>query len=127
MKGLAIGGHKLHEVHMLMTPYNKGVVSHLLYPKNRIKLERTETGIVLKIPPFLAIELYRRGIFPQDSNESFSVAISGKKIGNFRIADLRYPHSAGDSSVIVSLERKQSNLPLSSMCNEASSLEPEGP
>ncbi len=37
----------------------------------------------------LAAELYRRGVLPQNGVQAFSVAISGKLVGTYRIADFR--------------------------------------
>jgi len=37
MQGIAINGMMLHEVRMLMEPYQKGTVSSLGYPKSRIR------------------------------------------------------------------------------------------
>jgi hypothetical protein len=47
--------------------------------------------LFLNIPTFVALELYRRAIFPQDTSKSVSVKISGKDVGRFLIIDLRYP------------------------------------
>ena len=107
MKEISINGYKLHQVQMLMTPYYDGCVSYLSYPKNRINFEESERGIALRIPPFLAIELFRQGIFPQDAKECFPVKISGKLKGSFRISDFRYPSSIEETSVIITLERHQ--------------------
>ena len=47
----------------------------------------------------LALELYRAGTrLPQDPKEEFSVSVSGKKVGNYRVIDFRYPGANGSHS-----------------------------
>lgn len=98
MQGIAINGMMLHEVRMLMEPYQKGSVSSLMYPKTRIRFTAEGQEIRLWFPAMLALELYRSGTLPQDVNEEFSVSISGKKVGNYRVIDFRYPGANGSHS-----------------------------
>ena len=95
MQGIAINGTMLHEVRMLMEPYQKGTVSSLMYPKSRIRFTSEGQEMRLRFPAMLALELYRSGTLPQDAKEEFSVSISGKKVGNYRVVDFRYPGASG--------------------------------
>lgn len=103
MQGIAINGTMLHEVRMLMEPYQQGTVSSLGYPKSRIRFTVDGQEIRLSFPAMLALELYRSRIFPQDVKEGFSVSISGKKVGNYRVIDFRYPGARGGHSDDISM------------------------
>lgn len=107
MKGISINKQKLHEVQMSMAPYSEGAVSYLKYPRHRIHFEIEGTKLFLKIPAFLALELYRQAILPQDPIDSVSIKISGKKIGEFRVVDFRYADSlSGDRQMVnITLQR----------------------
>ena len=106
MQGIAISGKMLHEVRMLMAPYQQGTISYLSYPKSRINFKVDGPKIQLSFPAMLAIELYRTGILPQNANDIFSVSISGKKLGNYRVLDFRYPglhdRSGDDVAMVLS-------------------------
>lgn len=111
---------------MLLAPQQEVVVSYLSYPKHRIHFEQSETGIELRIPPLLAVELYRSGILPQDPTKSFSVAISGERMGSFRIANFRYPLTGYHDSVMISLVPNRALPPSSVASGEASGSAPSG-
>ena len=98
MQGIAINGTMLHEVRMLMEPYQKGTVSSLVYPKSRIRFTSEGQEMRLWFPTMLALQLYRSGTLPQDAKEEFSVSVSGKKVGNYRVIDFRYPGANGSHS-----------------------------
>ena len=98
MQGIALNGTMLHEVRMLMEPSQKGTVSSLVYPKSRIRFTSEGREIRLWFPAMLALELYRSGTLPQDAKEEFSVSVSGKKVGNYRVIDFRYPGASGSHS-----------------------------
>lgn len=104
MKSLSINGHKLHAVEMLLVPYSTDSVSYLKYPKHRIQYEIIDDNLTLKIPSMLALELYRKGIIPQDERREIVISISGKKIGNYLILDFLYPN---DHSEIVTILLKK--------------------
>jgi len=110
MKGIAINGKMLHKVEMAEVPYSCGRVCRLLYPKSRIEAEFSESKITLKIPSFLAVELYRTGVLPQSQEETFPVSVGGKRIGFYKIIDFLYPNSTlYDDRVIISLEQVVNN------------------
>jgi hypothetical protein len=91
MQGISIKGHQLHEIRMPMLPYSPGVLSFLQYPKHRIQLERQDDDLILMVPGFLAVELYHQGILPQTCAEPVEIAMSGKRLGAFRVAEVQYP------------------------------------
>jgi hypothetical protein len=95
--GIAINGQKLHEVTMPQEPYYNGVVSSLGYPKSRIKFSLEEDSLRLAIPPLLGMELYRSGILPQDTETPVTIAIGGRREGQFTVIDVRYPGHGGYS------------------------------
>jgi len=97
MQGIAINGTMLHEVRMLMEPYQKSTISSLQYPKSRIHFTTEGQEIRLWFPAMLALELYRSGTVPQGTEGSISVSIGGKKLGNYRVSDFRYPGVSGSN------------------------------
>lgn len=101
MKGISIDEHKLHEVKMLIEPYTRSTVSYLRYPKHRIHHELTDEQLHLRVPCFLALEMYRIGILPQDKEQSVTIKISGKRTGEYKVADFRYPNSPSYDSEII--------------------------
>jgi hypothetical protein len=103
MRGVSINDHKLHDVQMSLFPYNKGIASYLKYPKHRIKFEFKVDNLHLAIPAFLALELYRTGILPQNAAESVTVKVSGKKVGQFKVVDFRYPNSRSRDRELVTI------------------------
>ena len=107
MQGIALNGTMLHEVRMLMEPSQKGTVSSLVYPKSRIRFTSEGREIRLWFPAMLALELYRSGTLPQDAKEEFSVSVSGKQVGNYRVIDFRYPGASGSHSddILIVLEK----------------------
>ena len=88
---------------MLLTPYSKNTVSYLKYPEHRIESRIEKDKLLLRIPAFLAIELYRRAILPQNPAEDVSVHINEKDIGRFVVIDFRYPYSLAQDRDIVSI------------------------
>ena len=111
MKGISINNYKLHQIRMLTVPYSKGVVSYLSYPKHRIQFEFKGNSLFVKLPSFVALELYRRGILPQNAEEAISVKVSGKVIGKFQIIDFRYPNSSSyeHDMIAITLEKMAKN------------------
>ena len=114
MKDVSVNAHKLHKGEMLTVPYSEGTVSYLKYPKHRIQFRIEGARLFLKIPAFLALELYRQAILPQDPTQSISVKISGKKVGEFRVSDFRYPNSLSQDRDMVSITlQRVDNAPAS--------------
>ena len=105
MKSLSINGQKLHEVQMLLLPYNYGTISYLQYPKHRITYRVDENFVVVEIPSMLALELFRKGVLTSDENAEITLSISGKKIGKFVIDDFRYPKNHSDI-ITIKFKRK---------------------
>ena len=114
MKDVSVNEHELHKVEMLTVPYSEGTVSYLKYPKHRIQFRIEVARLFLKIPAFLALELYRQAILPQDPTQSISVKISGRKVGGFRVSDFRYPNSLSQDRDMVSITlQRVDNAPAS--------------
>jgi len=103
MARISINGRKLHEVEMLLTPYSENTVSYLKYPEHRIESKIERDKLLLRIPAFLAIELYRRAILPQNPAEDVTVHINEREIGQFVVIDFRYPHSLAEDRDVVSI------------------------
>jgi hypothetical protein len=101
MKSLSINGHKLHQVEMLLVPYNNDTISYLRYPKHRILYEIINNVVILKIPSMLALELFRKEVLSQSQDAKIILSVSGKKIGAYFIDDLRYPNNNSDIITIV--------------------------
>ena len=92
-KTIAINGIKLDEIQMLKVPYGARPLSSLRYPSSRFFCAQSENTLSLLIPAFLALELYRTGILPQDARVPVSVKIGRKSAKNYLITDVRYPNS----------------------------------
>ncbi|MEI8248638.1 MAG: hypothetical protein WCI51_22600 [Lentisphaerota bacterium] len=108
MESISLNGHKLHEVAMPLVPYYENSVASLSYPKHRMRCARTDELLVLKLPAFLALELYRQAILPQAQTEAVTVKIGGKLIGKFIIVDFRYPN---DHSEIITITLQKIKKP----------------
>jgi hypothetical protein len=91
-QGVAINGHKLHEISMVMVPYSTGTISILRYPKHRIQHAHQAADVILMVPAFLALALYHQGILPHYAAEPVEIAVSGKRLGAFCVAEVCYPH-----------------------------------
>ena len=105
MKSLSINGQKLHEVKMLLVPYNSSTVSYLQYPKNRISYQVNENSVVVEIPSMLTLELFRKGVLTSDENAEITLSISGKKVGKYIIDEFRYPNNYSDI-ITIKFRRK---------------------
>ena len=104
MKGISINEHKLHKEAMPLEPYKKGVVSHLKYPKHRIHHELAGEKLHLGLPCFLALEMYRTGILPQDKERSVAIKISGRHVGEYKVIDVRYPNDMSYICATIRIE-----------------------
>jgi len=91
-KAVAINGTRLDKMLMPMEPYGNGVLAYLSYPKSQIRLSDNGGGLTLVVPAYIAVELYRIGILPQDVNTSVKISIGGRSAGSYQVSDVRYPH-----------------------------------
>jgi len=107
MTSVSINGYKLHEVEMLLIPYSANTVSCLKYPEHRIECKIEGDRLFLRIPAFLAIELYRRAILPQSPTKDVSVHVNERNVGQFVVIDFRYPNSLAQDRDIVSITLQQ--------------------
>lgn len=106
--GITINGKKLHEVTMPMEPHCKGVVSFLAFPKTRINFSLEGDTLRLAIPPLLGMELYRSGVLPQDAETPVTIAVGGRRRGQFTVIDVRYPGHGGGISDHVTFTLRRS-------------------
>ena len=63
---IAINGTRLDEVRMPLPPQGNGTITSLSYPMSQIRFVRDDYEFRLIVPAYLAVELYRIGILPQD-------------------------------------------------------------
>jgi hypothetical protein len=87
---IRINGIRLDEVRMPLEPFCQGVVSALTYPPREIRISRSERILTLIIPAYLAVELYRVGILPQDPGIPVSVEVGEDEKTDFLVTDVRY-------------------------------------
>ena len=108
MKGISINGIGLHEIMMPLVPYEgcKSSAS-LCYPKQRIEFETYDNMLELTVPIKLALEMYRVGILPQDERLAFPVSISGKSVGQFKVAKFLYPNTLMQEDIVFITLLKQ--------------------
>jgi hypothetical protein len=90
---IAINGTRLDQVRMPLEPYGSGAVSFLSYPANQIQVSQNGKTLSLVVPAYLALELYRTGLLPQDVDTPVSVQVDGQREKEFLVTDVRYPHS----------------------------------
>lgn len=109
MTKVAINGYKLHDVQMLLVPYNAKTISYLSYPEHRIESKVEGDKLFLRIPVFLAVELYRRAILPQNPAQDVSIRVNKKNIGQFIVLDFRYPNSLEYDRDMVSITLQRVN------------------
>lgn len=79
---------------MPLTPPGNGTVAFLSYPMSQIRVSRNDCGLCLIVPAYLAVELYRIGLLPQDANLPVEVAMGGLAPGWYTVSDVRYPERA---------------------------------
>jgi hypothetical protein len=89
---------------MPLVPHSPGAVSYLLFPKHRITFESSEGEITLTVPTELGVEMYRVGILPQNENEIFTVCVSGKLVGSYKVIKFLYPINY-ERVVIITLQK----------------------
>ncbi len=91
---IAINGTRLDEVRMPLKPPDNGTIASLSYPISQIRVSRNNRGLCLIVPAYLAVELYRIGILPQDANLPVEVSTGGRAPGWYTVSDVRYPDRA---------------------------------
>ena len=117
MTRVTINGYELHQVQMLMEPYpnHKNTASYLMYPEHRMETKRSGDQMEIRMPGFLALELYRRGIMPQNPAESFALSLDSEEAGRFVMTDFRYPNSHGAYDMVrMTLKRVDGGSPAGS-------------
>lgn len=95
---ITINGTRLDKVQMSLEPYGNGTIAFLRYPISQIHVTRNGPTLCLIVPAFLALELYRLGILPQDPTALVSVQIDKKRANEFLVTDVRYGNSFGGHS-----------------------------
>ncbi len=93
-KTIKINGTRLDKVRMPLTPPGNGVVASLTYPTSMIHFSRNDRELCLMVPAYLAVELYRIGILPQDANRPVQVSLGGRPSGYYTVTDVRYSHGS---------------------------------
>lgn len=101
MNNISINGVMIADVQMPLEPHTEGVVSYLRYTENRLHYQVAENAILLHIPAFLCIQLYRESIPPIDAAQSVDVRIGKEVCGLYTIADFRYPNDIGNEYVRI--------------------------
>ena len=90
---VTLNGCRLDQVRLPLEPYDSRTVSFLSYPANQIHASQNGRTLRLVIPVYLALELYRTGLLPQDADTPVTVQVDGKREKEFLVTDVRYPHS----------------------------------
>ena len=89
-RAIAINGARLDQVQMLLEPYGNGSQGHLSYPKGQFRISGGNETLRLVVPAYLAVELYRTAILPQDPSLPVEISIGGSAAGWFTVSDVRY-------------------------------------
>lgn len=104
-KSVEINGELLHEVGMRLEPYSPNTNATLKFPMTRIDHNFYETKLLIEIPSFLAVELYRKGTFPQKQDTPITVKLDGIPIGSFFIQEVIYPNDVAKNSIQFKLAK----------------------
>jgi hypothetical protein len=94
---IAINGTRLDEVRMPLPPQGNGTITSLSYPMSQIRFVRDDYEFRLIVPAYLAVELYRSGILPQDATLPVAVSIGGRSTRWYTVSDVRYPDQCHSS------------------------------
>jgi len=89
---IAINGTKLDEVRMLMDPDFNGTAPYSTYRMNQFRVSQNGQQLRLVVPTDLAVELYRLGILPQDTNLPAEILI-GRHAHWYIVSDVRHSRS----------------------------------
>jgi hypothetical protein len=90
-QSLSINGTTLHEVRMPGKSDRRDVFVLLTCPKDEVRFVCDEDQISIAVPSFLAVEIYRVGILPQNREVPVAVKVSGRSVGWFVVTDVGYP------------------------------------
>ena len=82
---IAINGTRLDKVCMLMKPLSNGSTASLRYPLSQIRFSLDDGNLCLVTPAYLAVELYRTGILPQDVKTPVKISIGGRPAGRYTV------------------------------------------
>jgi hypothetical protein len=91
---IAINGTRLDQMRMLMEPPGNNTIAYLRYLKSQIRFSRDDRTLCVAVPAYLAVELYRIGVLPQDANRPVVISIGGRPAGRYTVSDVRYPQSS---------------------------------
>ena len=89
-RAIGINGARLDQVQMLLEPYGNGSQGSLSYPKSQFRISGSNDTLRLVVPAYLAVELYRRAILPQNASLPVEISIGGSAAGWFTVSDVRY-------------------------------------
>ena len=98
-KEIDINGNLLHEVGMRLVPHSPKVISTLMFPMTRINHNFSGETLLIEVPSFLAVELYRNETIPQKQDTPVVVKLDGIHIGSFLIQDVIYPNDTAKNSI----------------------------
>lgn len=99
-RALMINGTRLSGVQMLLEEVpGERSVRHRSYPDSNYVVEETPTGMVLRLPVPLVLELYRIGVLAPDPSEVIRVG-TAVAAEHFRITDFRYPDSLSHHALV---------------------------
>lgn len=92
-------------VRLDIEPHSPSTISTLKYPMTRIAHNFCEELLLIEIPSFLAVELYRKGTFPQKQDTPIAVKLDGIPIGLFLIQDVIYPNDIAKNTIQFKLSK----------------------
>ena len=106
MVEIEINGARLHEIGMPLEPHTPGVIATLRYPKERMRISEEGDDLLLEIPSFLLLELFRQNVLPLEK-APFQLSLGGRNKGSFIIEDLRYPSEPGGELIKVKVRKSK--------------------
>jgi hypothetical protein len=90
-KSLAINGTRLNQVRLLKQ-VNAMDQGSLRYPLSSFRfLEQGGDFVIMSLPAYLCVELYRTGILPQDARIPVEVAVGDRSAGWYVVTEVSYP------------------------------------
>lgn len=104
MVEIEINGTGLHEIGMPLEAHTPGVIATLRYSKERMRISEEGDDLLLEIPSFLLLELFRQNVLPLEKSP-FQLSLGGKSRGSFIIEDLRYPSETGGELIKIKVRK----------------------